>query len=52
VSAPGHKTVITHLFDSESNYLNSDAVFGVRPSLVVDMTSGTCEYDFVLEPIT
>jgi catechol 1,2-dioxygenase len=50
VSAPSHKTVITHLFDSESNYLDSDAVFGVRPSLVVDMTSGTCEYDFVLEP--
>lgn len=50
VSAPGHKTVITHLFDSESNYLESDAVFGVRPSLVVDMTGGTCVYDFVLEP--
>jgi catechol 1,2-dioxygenase len=51
VSAPGHKTVITHLFDSESNYLDSDAVFGVRPSLVVDMTGGTCAYDFVLEPL-
>jgi catechol 1,2-dioxygenase len=50
VSAPGHKTVITHLFDSESNYLDSDAVFGVRPSLVVDMTGGSCRYDFVLEP--
>jgi catechol 1,2-dioxygenase len=51
VSAPGHKTVITHLFDSESDYLDSDAVFGVRPSLVVDMTGGTCHYDFVLEPL-
>jgi len=50
VSAPGHRTVITHLFDSESNYLHSDAVFGVRDSLVVDMTSGECEFDFVLAP--
>jgi catechol 1,2-dioxygenase len=50
VSAPGYKTVITHLFDAGSDYLDSDAVFGVRPSLVVDMAGGTCEYDFVLEP--
>ena len=50
VSAPGHKTVITHLFDSQSDYLDSDAVFGVRDSLIVDMSSGECEYDFVLEP--
>ncbi len=50
VSAPGHKTVITHLFDSESDYLDSDVVFGVRDSLVVDMSGGTCDYDFVLEP--
>jgi len=25
-------------------------VFGVRDSLVVDMTDGTCEFDFVLAP--
>ncbi len=50
VSAPGHKAVITHLFDAESDYLDSDAVFGVRDSLVVDMSSGRCSYDFVLEP--
>lgn len=50
VSAPGHKTVITHLFDSESDYLDSDAVFGVRDSLIVDMSPGECSYDFVLEP--
>ncbi len=48
VSAPSFRTVITHLFDSESAYLESDAVFGVRQSLVVDMTDGTCEFDFVL----
>ena len=50
VSASGKKTVITHLFDSESDYLDSDAVFGVRESLVVDMSGGTAEYDFVLQP--
>jgi len=49
VSAPGHKTVITHLFDSGSDYLDSDAVFGVREGLIVDMADGTCDYDFVLQ---
>ncbi|MFC4950437.1 intradiol ring-cleavage dioxygenase [Pseudonocardia sp. GCM10023141] len=36
VSAPGHRTVITHIFDSSDTYLDRDAVFGVKPSLVVD----------------
>ena len=49
VSAPGHKTVITHLFDAASDYLDSDAVFGVRDSLVVDMSGDTVDYDFVIE---
>ena len=34
VSADGHLPVTTHVFDSESRYLESDAVFGVKPSLV------------------
>ena len=51
VAAPGHKTVITHLFDAASDYLDSDAVFGVRDSLVVDMSGHRCEYDFVLEAL-
>ena len=50
VSAPAHKTVITHLFDSQSDFLDSDVVFGVRDSLIVDMNGGRCDYDFVLEP--
>lgn len=33
-SAPGYRTVTTHVFDSESPYLDSDAVFAVKPSLV------------------
>lgn len=49
VSAPGYKTVITHLFDQESDYLDSDAVFGVRDSLVADMSNGVCHYDFILQ---
>ena len=49
VSAPGYKTVITHLFDAGSAYLDSDAVFGVRESLVVDMSGEAVEYDFVIE---
>jgi catechol 1,2-dioxygenase len=34
VRAPGHRSVTTHLFDSESDYLDSDAVFAVKPSLL------------------
>ena len=34
VSAPGYEKVATHVFDSESAYLDSDAVFAVKPSLL------------------
>jgi catechol 1,2-dioxygenase len=34
VSAPGYRTVTTHLFVDDSPYLDSDAVFGVKESLV------------------
>lgn len=33
-SAPGYDTVTTHVFDDQSKYLDSDAVFGVKDSLV------------------
>jgi catechol 1,2-dioxygenase len=36
VSAPGYYPVTTHFFDRQSSYLDSDAVFGVRDSLVLD----------------
>ena len=36
LQAPGHERLITHLFVSDSPYLDSDAVFGVRNSLIVD----------------
>ena len=34
VSAPGYQSVATHIFDSASRYLDSDAVFAVKASLV------------------
>jgi hydroxyquinol 1,2-dioxygenase len=34
VRAPGFRTVATHIFDAGSEYLDSDAVFAVKPSLL------------------
>ena len=34
VSAPGYRTLTTHLFVAGTPYIDSDAVFGVKPSLV------------------
>jgi hydroxyquinol 1,2-dioxygenase len=39
VSAPGIRTLTTHLFVAGSPYLDSDAVFGVKASLVRDFTT-------------
>lgn len=66
VSAPGHVPVTTHLFVANSPYIDSDAVFGVRPSLIVDYEKHpagkapdgrvmdqpywTAHYDFCLAP--
>lgn len=36
VSAPGYTPVTTHLFVAGDPYIESDAVFGVKPSLIVD----------------
>jgi len=36
VSAPGHVTLTTHVFVANSPYIDEDAVFGKRDSLVVD----------------
>lgn len=51
VSAPGHKQVITHVFDRASEHLEADAVFGVRDSLVIDMDGGEAMFDPVLERV-
>ena len=55
VRAPGYETLVTHVFRSSDQYLDSDAVFGVRESLVADWTrqadgSYLLQYDFVLNP--
>jgi protocatechuate 3,4-dioxygenase beta subunit len=52
ISAPGHRKLVTHLFLKGDKYLESDAVFGVKPSLIVlpimqDRTL-TVTYDFGL----
>jgi catechol 1,2-dioxygenase len=36
VRAAGYRTLATHVFDSASEYLDSDAVFAVKPSLLRD----------------
>jgi len=55
IKAPGYETLITHVFRSDDPYLDSDAVFGVRQSLIADWKqqadgSYLVEYDFVLNP--
>ena len=52
ISAANHRRLVTHLFIAGDRYLNSDAVFGVKPSLVVAPVGegddrSVC-YDFVL----
>ena len=65
VSAPGHASVTTHIFVADSDYLDSDAVFGMKESLVakfsrhpagkaptgetVETPFYTVEYDFRLK---
>lgn len=36
IGAEGHETLVTHLFVAGDPYLESDAVFGVKPSLIVE----------------
>ena len=55
IQAPGYETLITHVFRNGDRWLDSDAVFGVRQSLVADWVrqpdgSYLVEYDFVLNP--
>ena len=55
ISAPGFETLVTHIFVKGDPYLGSDAVFGVKQSLIVDFKKTKaggyeCRYDFVLKP--
>ena len=53
ITAKGYRPLITHLFVKGGKYLDSDAVFGVKPDLIVDFRKGkdgvpAVHYDFVL----
>jgi len=66
VSADGYEAVTTHIFDRRDPYLNSDAVFAVKDSLICDFARHegsaeaggydvagpyfTAEFDFCLAP--
>ncbi|MEI5999610.1 intradiol ring-cleavage dioxygenase [Paraburkholderia bengalensis] len=68
VSAPGFRTLVTHVFVSGDAYLDSDVVFGVKDALIttllplapglspgghrVDVPGSLLTYDFVLPPQT
>ena len=44
ISAPGHQTLVTHVFAAGDQYLESDVVFGVKDSLIREfagMPAGT-----------
>ena len=36
VSAPGYESLTTHIFVPDDPYIDSDAVFGVKESLIAD----------------
>lgn len=52
VGAPGYRPLTTHLFNAASSWLDSDAVVGVKPSLVCSFTETpegyVLEHDLVL----
>lgn len=66
ISAPGYDELTTHIFDPEDPYIDSDAVFGVKRSLLADFVKvddpgksaelgfdgpyWDVEFDFVLAP--
>lgn len=55
IKAPGYQSLITHVFRRDDQYLDSDAVFGVRQSLITDWVKQPngeylLEFNFVLNP--
>ncbi|VVE78640.1 intradiol ring-cleavage dioxygenase [Pandoraea sputorum] len=56
IEAPGYETLVTHVFREDDKWLDSDAVFGVRQSLIAPWVrredgSYALHYDFVLNPV-
>lgn len=68
IQAPGYQTLVTHVFRDGDAYLDSDAVFGVRSTLIGNFIAHragvapdgsvqsqpfhTLNFDFVLEPVS
>ncbi|HEN8727088.1 TPA: intradiol ring-cleavage dioxygenase [Pseudomonas putida] len=68
IISPNHERLVTHVFREHGEYLDSDAVFGVRSSLIADWVEHqpgvdpygekvdtpyfTLDFDFVLNPVT
>jgi hydroxyquinol 1,2-dioxygenase len=59
ITAPGHQRLVTHTFVDGDEYLSSDAVFGVKNTLVAEYqrtehadAAWRCQFDFVLTPTT
>jgi hydroxyquinol 1,2-dioxygenase len=54
ITAPGHRTLVTHLFVADDPHLTTDAVFGVKDSLIIkfdrDAQSYHASFDFTLAP--
>jgi hydroxyquinol 1,2-dioxygenase len=55
IQAQDYETLITHIFRDESDYLDSDSVFGVRQTLVTEWVKQSddtykVKFDFVLNP--
>ena len=57
VTAPGYQRLVTHIFVGDDPYITSDAVFGVKQSLIAPFekidadTIWRCPFDFVLAPL-
>lgn len=67
ITVPGYKPLITHVFKDGDQYLDTDAVFGVKSTLITDFARHepgtapdgkkmdvpfyTMHYDFVLDPV-
>lgn len=58
VTAPGYQKLVTHIFEGTDPYIHSDAVFGVKESLIAPFqkaeggdTAWHCPFDIVMAPV-
>ena len=48
VTAPGYRQLTTHIFVAGSQYIESDAVFAVKKSLITEFKDGKATFDFII----